>query len=377
MQKLKSIQMLRGLAAVLVVLFHTQTIVTTQAAHLAFRGLFIGGFRGVDLFFVLSGFIISSVHKDDLGRPERLFNYLFNRVTRIYPAVWIVSGVALALYMAGYGGAGKADKLMVSNIIANFLLLPQLNDALVNVTWTLKYEIFFYLVFAVAIFNLRLGIALLLLWQSAALVLSALFSIEQLGLAGFYVTSLCLGFGIGMACTWAVEFAASHSWLRNPALQWPLLLAGVVMFIGGIAAETVAAETVTVEPDAGIGDSIGATHAWDISALCALGSGVLILSLVLLERGGRIRVPNILAYLGDASYSIYIVHYAVVMLLVGAIVRHGAPTNDAVCVAVAGVAIIIGLTFHSVVDKPIQKFLRGAVRAPVDRPAGSGRVLVG
>jgi exopolysaccharide production protein ExoZ len=373
LKKLQSIQMLRGFAAVLVVLYHTQTISSAHTAHLPFGGMFSGGFRGVDLFFVLSGFIISSVHRNDLGRPERLMNYLFNRFSRIYPAVWIMSGFALAVYLAGYGGAGKADKLSGSDIVASFLLLPQLGDALVNVTWTLKYELFFYVVFASLIVNLRLGVMLLLLWQLSALALSPFLSIYQLGLPGFYVTSLCLGFGIGIACAWAVEFAASHRWLRNPALQWALLLAGIAMFLGGMASETGG----MADPAAIADNGVVTNHTWSIGVLCALGSGVLILSLVLLEQGGRIRVPTILMFLGDASYAIYIVHYSIVTLLVGALVHYRGPMNDAVCIAIVGVAVVIGSMFYCLVDKPIQKVLRARVRPVIVEPTKGGSILVG
>lgn len=68
MQKLKSVEMLRCVAAILVVLFHTETIAGTRMAKPPFDGAFSGGSHGVDLFFVLSGFIISYVHHGDVGR---------------------------------------------------------------------------------------------------------------------------------------------------------------------------------------------------------------------------------------------------------------------------------------------------------------------
>ena len=119
---------------------------------------FSGGNRGIHLFFVLSGFIIATVHAGDIGRPDRVSNYLFNRVTRIYPAVWIMTVLALVLYDASFGGSEKVSKLQPWSVAASFLLLPQSGDALVNVTWTLKYEIAFYALFAVTIASRWLGL---------------------------------------------------------------------------------------------------------------------------------------------------------------------------------------------------------------------------
>lgn len=353
--------MLRCFAAILVVMAHTAMISGAHMLHEPFQGRFAGGRHGVDLFFVLSGFIISYVHKRDIGEPTRLANYVFNRVTRIYPAVWIMSGFAFALYMAGYGGAAKAAKLAAYKVIASFILLPQPGDALVNVTWTLKYEVFFYAVFMILIINLRWGFALLLLWQLSALVLSSLFSIDQLGPAGFYFTSLSLEFSIGLACTWALVSgpcnAKCYNWLHSQLVLWTLCLVGAVTFMFGMLTKPGARETAMEA-----GNGVMAGHFWSINVPCALGSAILIISLVLLERAGRIKVPKILVFLGNASYSIYIVHFSIVTLVVGLIVRYRIPLNDIVCIAVAVIGVFVGSMFHIFVDQPLQKILRTKVK---------------
>jgi peptidoglycan/LPS O-acetylase OafA/YrhL len=362
LQKLKSIEMLRGLAAVLVVLYHSQTICELRAGYLPFGGIFSGGSHGVDLFFVLSGFIICHVHKADFGRPNRLPNYIFNRAARIFPAVWIMTSVALVFYLAGYGGSAKAGKLSAYNVFASFTLFPQLGDALVNVTWTLKYEIFFYLIFAAFIINKRLGITLLVFWQFSALILSSLFSIRQLGLAGFYVTSLCLEFGIGLLCAWILDvvIGSRKSEIQRPALLVLLSVAGAILFVLGMTTEAGGFGNSAVAKGTAI-----AAHTWSINSLCALGSALLIISFVLLERAGRLKVPRLLVFLGDASYSIYIVHFSVVTLLCGFIARHRLPINDIVYVSVAGIGIIAGSMFHIFIDKPLHNFLRARVRPTV------------
>jgi exopolysaccharide production protein ExoZ len=331
-RKIRSLELLRALAALLVVLFHTETIFSASG-HTPFHGLFSAGNRGVDLFFVLSGFIIAYVHRGDLGRPGRLGHYLYNRLTRIYPAVWIMTALALVVYAAGFGGAGKGAKLDLGAAAASFLLIAQHTAPLVNVTWTLTYEMFFYAIFAVVIVNRRAGLVLLLIWQVAAAVLAV--AGVKLGFSGYYLRSICLEFSLGLACAW---------WLiRNPAprrlwTSWALLALGAASFIAGMVLNSV----IDWAP-----------------ALCALGAAALILGLVRLEQSGRIQVPAILVRMGGASFAIYIVHYSVITLL-GVIIMHKLHLHvtDGLCLACAAAGIVCGLAFDHAVDRPIQRALK-------------------
>lgn len=344
--KIRSLELLRAFAALLVVLFHTETIFLASG-HTPFHGVFSAGNRGVDLFFVLSGFIIAYVHRGDLGRPGRLGNFVYNRLTRIYPAAWIMTAFALAVYAVGFGGAGKGAKLDPESVAASFLLLAQHGAPLVNVTWTLTYEMFFYAVFAVFIVNLRVGFALLLLWQGAAAVLAI--TGVNLGFGGYYLHSICLEFSLGLACAWWLirKPAPRHVWTA-----WLWLALGALSFGGGMA----------------LNNTIG----W-APALCALGAAMLILAFVRLEQSGRIQVPAILVRLGGASYAVYIVHYSVITML-GVIIMHKLhlQVTDGLCLACAAVGITCGLVFDYALDRPIQRFfkaLKQARRSAV--PAGA------
>jgi peptidoglycan/LPS O-acetylase OafA/YrhL len=257
-RKLQSLEMLRAVAALLVVLYHTGTIFGTRTGTLPFAGIFASGFRGVDLFFVLSGFIIAHVHARDIGCARRLGNYLFNRAARIYPAVWIMTAFAGGLYAIGFGGAEKAGKLTVAGVVASALLLPQVGDALVNVSWTLKYELFFYVVFAVLILDLRGGLAVLAIWQLATLLASIGLPPGALGCGGFYLRSLCLDFGVGLACAWLVCNSGFVTGMRTLTRQWGLLAVGIMTFVGGMMAET---------------------HTHSAGIPCALGAGAIIVGL--------------------------------------------------------------------------------------------------
>jgi peptidoglycan/LPS O-acetylase OafA/YrhL len=337
--KLKSLEMLRGVASVLVVLYHTQSIIGRLAHAVPFAGIFFAGLRGVDLFFVLSGFIIPYAHARDLGNPARLGNYVFNRVSRIYPAVWIVSLGAAVLYLAQFGAAAKAVKLSGWNVVASLLLLPQSADALVNVTWTLKYEMFFYAVFAVLIANVRIGAAGLAGWQLAVLAASLWLRPGAWGVSGFYLQSICLDFGVGIACAELLRWPAFTTAMRAAVAQWSLLGAGVLAFVAGMASE------------GGLFTGIA----------CGLGSGATISGLTLLEQSGRLTTPAALVRFGSASFSIYLVHYSVITLMAWALVRMHAlsiGTAEYAAVGAAAISIAIGMAFDQWVDQPLQRLLR-------------------
>jgi exopolysaccharide production protein ExoZ len=331
-EKIRSLELLRCIAALLVVMFHTQTIFAASVGHVPFYGIFAAGNRGVDLFFVLSGFIIAYIHHGDLGYPKALPRYLFKRIGRIYPAVLMMTALALVMYGLGFGGAHKAAKLSPDAIVASFLLLAQHGPPLVNVTWTLTYEMFFYAVFALAIINRRLGLIALLMWQLATIVVTL--GGFDLGFKGYYLRSIGLEFSVGLACAWWLRRAPG----RLSALGWWVVTAsGLASFAAGMALD----------------DSIS----WS-GIPCALGAGALIVSLVRLEQRGQIAVPAVLVMVGGASYSIYLVQYSMITLMAAILVRFHVHSTDLLCLACAATGVIGGIFFDRMFDRPVQRVLR-------------------
>jgi peptidoglycan/LPS O-acetylase OafA/YrhL len=104
--KLQSIQILRGIAALLVVIFHVRAqemlaIGGNGLAEMPFLNGFVNnGFAGVDLFFVISGFIM--VYVTDGVRPgiRSSLDFLFARATRIYPLWWFFSALMIAMMIS-------------------------------------------------------------------------------------------------------------------------------------------------------------------------------------------------------------------------------------------------------------------------------------
>ena len=281
--RLEGVEAGRGVAALLVVLYHAALRVEADVPGAAvLRGLPHFGHAGVDFFFVLSGFIISFVHRKDVGKPDRLGHYLERRFTRVFPFYWLVLGFVLLdswlLHRAQFPGAPE--------VLSNVLLWPQAKDQIVGGAWTLVFEIMFYFVFAIAICSRRLGVAVLCAW--AALVAAGLFLNLSTESAALVVASspFCLEFFLGIG-------AAVILSRRTVPFSGSLLTVGVAGFAV-----------------AGLCEVAGRLSGFGAAARLAYGvcAFIVILALVERERSGRLRVPRLMAVLGRASYSVYLVH---------------------------------------------------------------------
>lgn len=154
---IKNIQLLRGIAANSVLLFHMTVMESRygngmQVIPNPLRFLE----SGVDLFFVISGFIMAIIISADSSWKE----FLFARIARIYPAYWIYTTVALLVFIAVPTAYGRDQ---MPSIWKSYLLIPQRDVPLLNVGWTLIHEVYFYLILAILLaarIPLWVGIAL-------------------------------------------------------------------------------------------------------------------------------------------------------------------------------------------------------------------------
>ena len=150
--KVPAIQVLRGIAASLVVLNHYSMIYGESGSR---RSWIVGsgfgdiGACGVDLFFVISGFIMVYTTTDKSGMRDA-FDFIERRALRIYPLYWLWTTVLLLLWGGGF--ALTKSRLSVSYLINSYLLFPSFNGhnyhPVLGQGWTLSFEILFYLVFA-------------------------------------------------------------------------------------------------------------------------------------------------------------------------------------------------------------------------------------
>lgn len=168
MARLLTLQAARGVAANLVVISHLSVLDKKYAGgtlpDFAFYGI-----AGVDLFFVLSGFVMVAI----AGRNISAGRFLWRRAVRIYPAYWLVSLLVLATAWVSPALVNSSIQGPIS-VWRSFLLIPQETFPLLAVGWTLIHEMYFYLVFAFLLL-LRVPVPTGLAAWSSLLVLGALF----------------------------------------------------------------------------------------------------------------------------------------------------------------------------------------------------------
>ena len=147
--RLANIQALRAIAVLLVMAVHTQANEARASADAILPGWFYHGVSGVDLFFVISGFIMVWITRDQHGSARSVGRFLFARAARIYPPLWLFTTLAIL----GFVLQGTLDKWLAEyNVLTSYLLLPDQMPPVLGISWTLVHELYFYLVFGLFLF---------------------------------------------------------------------------------------------------------------------------------------------------------------------------------------------------------------------------------
>jgi exopolysaccharide production protein ExoZ len=336
----KSIQTMRALAALGVVAFHTNgnVLVYGWRPEMVARGSRLGE-MGVDVFFVISGFVMAMVTHDAPPGFASAKAFIGARLARVVPLYWILTALFIALLLAVPGAFGNA-RFMAWHAVSSFLFYPSLNWARVTapvlgVGWTLNYEMWFYVVFALAMAVTRYR---LLLVSAALLATSALQFVQGGGVAfDFYRNPLVLEFVFGC---WVGAFYA-----------------------GGRVVPVAAAAVLLVA--VGIGETLWAPLLSDINRCLVYGMPALAVVVGALSLEDRVRWSVLLERLGDASYSLYLTHVFSVPVAAKVLhavdPRHRMP-GDLVCLLVMVIAVAAGLGCYRWVERPLIRLFRPSKR---------------
>ncbi|MFJ4143218.1 acyltransferase family protein [Pseudomonas sp. NPDC089734] len=299
MERLYSLQGLRGVAVLGVVLFHMMSLEARFSGGDILLPPFIDFFQlGVDLFFVISGFVMVIVSRGRFQNGVEAQRFLFNRVSRIYPTYWLYFFITLGVYlvMPGMVNSGHGS----SNLLMSFLLLPNEKVLLVMVAWSLLFELWFYLVFSgFLLFRERSLPLMLSIWALIIVVFNALDDWQDYSPAlKIILHPYSLEFIIGVAL--ALFFYGPHSAKLPTSSVWALLGAALLVGI----------------------PLIGVYRLYDSQGLFRMFAvgitfGALVLTLALLERRKKISMPRFLIAVGDMSYTVYLSH----LLVLGVIGR--------------------------------------------------------
>lgn len=192
--KFNSIQYLRGVAASVVVLQHASTSMPDSPFPFEF------GAWGVDLFFVISGFIMYHTTADGRAAPGE---FAVRRLVRIVPMYLLLTSVAYAIAVAA-PSLTRTFSSSFADYLRSILFIPFLNDRtntiqpILGQGWTLNYEMFFYLLFAAALLlpaRRRLAACWMVL---GALATVGILVRPQGILPGFYTDPILIEFAFGM-----------------------------------------------------------------------------------------------------------------------------------------------------------------------------------
>lgn len=345
MTLIHNLQALRGIAAMMVVLHHAREILAQ--AYPAMADIQIGA-AGVDVFFVLSGVVITLSEHQGARRP---WEFLRLRIIRVAPMYWLALSIVGVLLLVGLSPLGVQPRdATPANFLASMAFLPfeRAHGAimpLLGVGWTLNYEMFFYLVFALALALPRRARVPALALTMIALVLIGLLWPASSVAGQFYTNPILLEFVFGaLLARWFVARSFDRS---DTIFGVALVVLSITGF--GFAATHSGFEQLMTER----------VLIFGIPALLLVAG-----AMVLDSAGWRLGNPYWLM-LGAASYVLYLFHTIILQIVEKAVETSALDLSDpVVAFTVAAVAVVtsqvMAVLIHRRVEAPVTRALKSA-----------------
>jgi len=334
----RSIQWLRAIAALAVVELHSAVVLKKYGVQIDFGADDQGGRAGVNLFFVISGFVIYTMTSRHEGRLGQTLEFWRRRAIRIVPMYWLMTAITVAI--AVFAPTLTEYRVGLQHVVASMLFVPwpdlRGNFAPpLRVGWSLDYEVYFYLVFGLMLLVRRQNlIRLVLLWGLLSVLAGAVLK-PQTALGQMLTSNLLLEFvgGIVIAYAWRQGLMLSAR-----AALLTSILGAVLLFV-----------------------ALGWGRAFDEAFKFGVPSLLLLAGAVGLEAKGayRFRSRPMLA-LGDWSYAIYLTHlYSIAAFgqLLRAAHLAGAVPGAIVVASSVAFAAIVGGVVHHLLELPMQRAL--------------------
>ncbi|GJD42405.1 hypothetical protein AFCDBAGC_0241 [Methylobacterium cerastii] len=349
--KLIAIQILRAAAALLVVMHHAQS----EAAALAQRtgqafapSALLPWAGGVDVFFVISGFIIVHAATAHAAGPHGRRRFLAHRIARVVPLYWLVTALYLAVGLAAPAAlSGAGGPLDAGSVVAAFLFWPAARadgavQPVYGLGWTLNCEMAFYALFAVGLgWGRRSRVAWLVAALAGIVLAGAWLRPASVPLA-FWSNPVMLEFALGALIALTRDEGLR---LREPARAALALLGLGLLWRAAQGSADL--------------DGFWRPLALGIPAACLVAAAAL--GHARAEGGRRSSIVSALAALGDASYALYLVHPFALRALREVLVRANlAALLDpwAALALMLAASVAAALLVHAFVERPMTRLAR-------------------
>lgn len=273
---------MRGAASLLVLLTHI-CVKGGQYGNGALKGFWVGG-SGVDLFFIISGYIMCT---STYGQNLNFVQFIIRRIKRIMPLYWLATTLALIVFL--YNPKLVNSSGGETSIWASYTLFPNGKRFLNDNGWTLSYEFFFYFIFGLFIHKgtyraIQASSLLLLL----LLIIGLCFNVNEQAFI-FSTKSFLIEFAYGMGCFYLFNLKSIR---LNNKYALGLFLLGVILF--------------PLQLFLGIPDTEKWRGlVWGIKMLLIFAG---LLSLEDPIRRSAFLFKGLLLAIGDSSYSLYLIH---------------------------------------------------------------------
>ncbi len=333
---LLNIQFLRGFAALLVVMHHALPYFMAMDLHSAvFEGIAKFGFIGVDVFFVISGFVMALTSVKKVQSPQSSWLFIKKRFLRIYLGYWPI--FALTLF---YFSAIDSDLLINKKLLQSFFLVnANMFDLLIAPAWSLSYELYFYVIVAALLFSKKVkpltvfGLILILVIFKALMI-----NLGDNRVIDFFFSTLLLEFISGY-----LLYYFSQSFSKTSFLWMALILAIVALAFG-------------VYFNRGYGFTRVLTF------------GVFAFSLlwffIILEKSEIFIFKGLFKKIGDSSYTLYLSHTTLLYAFYKSglekyFVKHNMALLGFISALVS--ILLVSYAFYRLVELPLYKYATKAL----------------
>lgn len=325
MAKINNLQALRAFAALNVALFHTLVTSTAYGYKLALFSPLLGwGGNGVDIFFVLSGFIMVYILEGKKVGPKEFF---IERLLRVAPLYWVLTGTFLLLVLAVPSAFRSENVSIFSHALASIFFisqawlgqLPLLFDG-----WSLEYEMLFYVLLTIGLFFPKRYQTYI--FASVGIIFTALV---------FEVDSIVYEFVFGMAVGYLFYCLKE----RQPFSLYFFLIGTALFF-----------------------STLGRNPLLDWTESRVIRAGIPSLLIVYGLVGIRQIHSGLLTLIGDASYSIYLIQVFTIPAFykLAAYLRLPSTQADVLALICLGLTASAGLISYWVLERCLNTTLRSS-----------------